>query len=71
MILSQNGATSSRVEASMQFLKQALMNPDNSVRVAAVEAFGKPSSSVYHKLAPHERVETPAERIYASVASTG
>ena len=55
----------------MQILKQDLMDSDNSVRVAAVEAFGKPSSSVNHKLAPHERVETPAERIYASIVSTG
>ena len=54
----------------MQILKQALIDSDNSVRVSAVEVFGKPSSSVYHKLAPHERVKTPAQRIYASVVST-
>ncbi len=34
-------------------------------------AFGEPSSSVYHQLAPHEGIETPAERINASVALTG
>ena len=33
-------------------------------------AFGEPSSSVYHQLAPHEGAETPAERMNASVAST-
>ncbi len=33
-------------------------------------AFGELSSSVYHQLAPHEGIETPAERINASVAST-
>ena len=34
-------------------------------------AFGKPSSSVDHQLAPHGGIEIPAERINASVASTG
>ena len=34
-------------------------------------AFGEPSSSVDHQLAPHGGIETPAERINASVASTG
>jgi IS30 family transposase len=34
-------------------------------------AFGKPSPSVYHQLAPHEGIKIPAERINASVALTG
>jgi len=34
-------------------------------------AFGEPSSSVDHQLAPHGGIETAAERINASVASTG
>ncbi len=34
-------------------------------------AFGKPSSSVYHQLAPPGGIETLAERINASVASIG
>jgi len=34
-------------------------------------AFGEPSSSVDHQLAPHGGIETPTEGINASVASTG
>ncbi len=34
-------------------------------------AFGEPSSSVYHQLAPHGGIETPAEKINSSVAATG
>jgi len=33
-------------------------------------AFGEPSSSIDHQLAPHGGIETPAERINAGVAST-
>jgi len=34
-------------------------------------AFGEPSSSVYHQLASHGGIETPAESINAGVALTG
>jgi len=33
--------------------------------------FGEPSLFVEHQLAPHEGIETLAERFIASVASTG
>ncbi len=39
--------------------------------VRRAEAFGEPSSSVYHQLTPHGGIETPAERINAGVALTG
>jgi len=40
-------------------------------RKSIARAIREPSSSVYHQLAWHEGIKTPAEKINASVASTG
>ena len=51
-------------------IARSLISNTNAV-FAPYRAFGEPSSSIYHQLTPHGRIETPAERINAGVALTG